>query len=183
MDKIVVFVKNILNYSIFGGCCFCKTCLYGVTVSKVEVIKWRANISLTNSTYTPLNTVMQFVFWTGPFTFTCISVGSSVCAGPKLSVQLKLKLHWSQTAVKRFSCFSQSQPVSAHVIASPPALAWRANSWQRLWLDKTAKTFHIQSDLFRLKLFKNSFETVLYSYILLHYPKRNIFSHWYQPFN
>jgi len=45
--------------------------------------------------------------------------------------------------VKRFSCFSQSQPVSAHVRSfRPQQLAWRANSWWRLWLAKTAKEFH-----------------------------------------
>jgi len=56
----------------------------------------------------------------------------------------------AKTPVKRFSCFSQSQPVSAHVIVLPPAAgsARKQLMATTLFVATTAKTFHDWSVLF-----------------------------------
>ena len=95
----------------------------------------------------------------------------AVCLKIARTIEIKLKQNWNKTEikqfqngfvsakskcyakidVKRFIWFSESQPVSAHVIVPPQSLAWRANSWWRLGLTKIAKTFHGRSVLFWLK--------------------------------
>ena len=90
------------------------------------------------------------------------------------TIKIKLERKWNKTGSTRF-CFSQNKTLKQPwnilaVLANrsryphtstfcPRPLAWRANSWERQWLDKTAKTLHGRSVLFWLK--ENSFRTVL----------------------
>jgi len=61
--------------------------------------------------------------------------------------------------MKRFSCFSQSQPVSAHVIVPLPVAGLVRKQLRATVLAKIVKAFHCRSVLFWLK--QNSFGTVL----------------------